>query len=150
MNKYKKRIRNLYQKGQKEPFSISRSKINLFLECQRCFYLDRRLGLGRPSMPSFSLNSAVDHLLKNEFDLLRKNGQKHSLIDKYGVNALPFKHKDFPVWRGDVDRFSGATYLDKGTNLIIDGISLTTFGLMKMRDFLSLITNLLQLKKKLA
>jgi hypothetical protein len=83
MNKYKQRKRNLYSPNSKLPFRISRSKIDLFLECPRCFYLDRRLGLGRPSMPGFALNSAVDALLKNEFDLLRKKGQAHELIKNF-------------------------------------------------------------------
>ena len=89
MNKYKQRKGNLYQSGLEKPFSISRSKIDLFLECPRCFYLDRKLGLGRPGMPGFALNSAVDTLLKNEFDLLRKNGQRHELMIKYGIDAIP-------------------------------------------------------------
>lgn len=122
MGIYRKRQSLLYQKGQKEPFTISRSKIDMFLQCQRCFYLDRKLGLGRPSMPGFSLNSAVDHLLKNEFDLLRKNGQKHALMEKYEVDAVPFNHKDLPQCRGDVTPFSGAKHLHKKTNLIIDGL----------------------------
>ncbi len=40
------RTRNLYDPASKEPFRLSRSKIDLFLECARCFYLDRRLGVG--------------------------------------------------------------------------------------------------------
>lgn len=122
MGIYRKRQRLLYQKGQIEPFTISRSKIDMFLQCQRCFYLDRKLGLGRPSMPGFSLNSAVDHLLKNEFDLLRKNGQKHALMEKYEVDAVPYNHKDLPQWRGDVTPYSGAKHLHKKTNLVIDGL----------------------------
>jgi len=62
MNKYRQRKRNLYNPSSKTPFRISRGKIDLFLECPRCFYLDRRLGLGRPSMPGWALNSAVDQL----------------------------------------------------------------------------------------
>jgi len=122
MNKYKQRKRNLYQKGLEKPFSISRSKIDLFLECPRCFYLDRKLGLGRPGMPGFSLNSAVDALLKNEFDLLRKNGQKHELMEKYEIDAIPFNHPDLPIWRDDVYRYVGASVLHKMTNLLICGI----------------------------
>lgn len=95
MSKYKQRKGNLYQKGLEKPFSISRSKIDLFLECPRCFYLDRKLGLGRPSMPGFSLNSAVDALLKNEFDLLREKGQAHELMEKYKINAIPFFSSGF-------------------------------------------------------
>lgn len=122
MNKYRQRKGNLYITGNELPFSISRSKITLFLECQRCFYLDRKLGLGRPGMPGFSLNSAVDALLKNEFDLLRKNGEQHELMKKYGINAIPFSHPNLPVWRDDVYRYKGASVLHKPTNLEICGI----------------------------
>jgi len=73
-------------------------------------------------MPGWSLNSAVDHLLKNEFDLLRKNSQSHKLMDKYKIDAVPFSHPDLPVWRDDNHRHVGATVLHKGTNLIINGI----------------------------
>ncbi len=119
---YRKRQANLYNLNAKNPFRISRSKIDLFLECPRCFYLDRRLGLGRPSMPGFSLNSAVDALLKNEFDLLRKKGQQHELMKKYKIEAIPFSHPDLPIWRDDVYRFVGASVIHRPTNLEICGI----------------------------
>lgn len=73
-------------------------------------------------MPGFSLNSAVDALLKNEFDLLRKNGEKHELMVKYGIDAIPFSHPDLPLWRDDVYRYVGASVLHKKTNLLICGI----------------------------
>jgi CRISPR/Cas system-associated exonuclease Cas4 (RecB family) len=126
MNKYRQRKGNLYDplrhgSGQ-APFRISRSKIDLFLKCPRCFYLDRRLGLGRPSMPGFALNSAVDQLLKNEFDLLRQNGEKHELMGRYGIDAIPFSHPDLPEWRDDHYHFKGACTLHRPTNLEICGI----------------------------
>jgi len=117
-----KRKNNLYNSSSDISFSISRSKIDLFLECPRCFYLDRKLGVPRPGMPGWSLNSAVDHLLKNEFDLLRKSGQPHKLMDKYKINAVPFDHPDLPVWRDDNYRHIGATVLHKKTNLKVCGI----------------------------
>ncbi len=117
-----KRINNLYSPDSDIPFSISRSKIDLFLECPKCFYLDRKLGVSRPGMPGWPLNSAVDRLLKNEFDILRKNGQSHKLMDQYGIDAVPFSHPDLPVWRDDNNRHVGATILHKKTNLIINGI----------------------------
>jgi hypothetical protein len=122
MNRYHQRRGNLYRTGQKEVFTVSRSKIDLFLECPRCFYLDRKLGLARPSMPGFSLNSAVDALLKNEFDLLRKSGEKHELMKKYGVDAVPFSHPDLAIWRDDVNRWEGASVIHRPTNLRISGI----------------------------
>ena len=106
----------------KEPFRLSRSKIDLFLECPRCFYLDRRLKISRPSMPGFSLNNAVDALLKKEFDLLRKNGESHELMKKYKIDAVPLQHPDLGVWRDDVHRYTGASVLHKETNFMIQGI----------------------------
>ena len=64
----KKSSRYLFKPESKEPHKISRSKIDLFIECPRCFYLGERLGVKRPSMPGFTLNIAVDELLKKEFD----------------------------------------------------------------------------------
>lgn len=121
-NRYRQRQGNLYRPGQKFPFRISRSKIDSFLECPRCFYLDRRLGLGRPSMPGWALNSAVDALLKKEFDLLRRKGQAHELMKKYQIDAVPFSHPKLPVWRDDVWQFLGASALHQPTNLEICGI----------------------------
>ena len=117
-----KRKSNLYNSDSNATFNISRSKIDFFLECPRCFYLDRKLGVARPGMPGWPLNSAVDQLLKNEFDLLRKNGGSHKLMDKYKIDAVPFSHPDLPVWRDDNNRHIGATVLHKKTNLIIAGI----------------------------
>ena len=66
-----KRTKNIYDPASKNPFKLSRSKIDLFLECPRCFYLHRRLGVGRPPGYPFTLNVAVDALLKKEFDIHR-------------------------------------------------------------------------------
>lgn len=118
MNKYKQRQRNLYQPYQAQPFKLSRSKIDNFLKCPRCFYLDRRLGLGRPSMPGWALNSAVDQLLKNEFDLLRKKGEQHELMKQYKIDVIPFSHPDIEEWRNN---FVGKQYLHEATNLLIFG-----------------------------
>lgn len=117
-NKYMWKKPALYNSNSSEPFKISRSKIDFFIECPRCFYLDRKLGISRPSMPSFSLNSAVDALLKKEFDLLRQKGQAHDLMVKYHVDAVPFQHENLDLWR---ENFKGAQYLHPKTNLIITG-----------------------------
>lgn len=113
-----KRTKNLYQPGAREPFSLSRTKIELFLECPRCFYLDRRLGVGRPPGFPFALNSAVDTLLKKEFDIHRAKNMRHPLMEKYGVDAVPVDHKDLTEWRHN---FTGVRFLHKPTNLLIFG-----------------------------
>lgn len=109
---------NLFDANSTFPFRLSRSKIDLFINCQRCFYLDRKLGVAQPPGFPFSLNSAVDKLLKKEFDILRKKGKQHPLMKKFGVEAIPFKHEKLDEWR---DPFKGITYAFKPTNFIITG-----------------------------
>lgn len=116
------RKRNLFDPVSELPFKLSRSKIDSFLKCPRCFYFDRRLGVDVPSGPSFSLNSAVDVLLKNEFDILRKKKEPHELMKKYGVDAIPYDHPDLPVWRDDVHTWEGVKHYHEKTNLVITGI----------------------------
>ncbi len=122
MRKWKTRISNKYDSKSKEPFRLSRSRIERFLECPRCFYLDRKFGIDRPSMPGWSLNSAVDTLLKKEFDLLRKKGEKHELMQKYNIDAVPYDHPDLSEWRDDGNKYTGAKFLHKKTNIEVDGI----------------------------
>jgi len=80
------------------------------------------MGVPRPGMPGWPLNIAVDKLLKNEFDLLRKKEESHKLMDKYKINAVPFSHPDLSIWRDDYHKYTGACVLHKKTNLNICGI----------------------------
>ena len=112
------RTRNLYAPGADTPFKLSRSKIDLFVSCPRCFYIDRRLGTRRPPGFPFSLNSAVDALLKTEFDAHRIAGTQHPLLKQYGVDARPVAHDQLDEWR---ENFKGVRFLHTPTNLIITG-----------------------------
>ena len=114
-----RRVKGLFDPKSKESFKISRSKIDLFIECPRCFYLDRRLGIGRPPGFPFSLNSAVDALLKKEFDFHRAQHTPHPFMKAYGIDAIPFEHEKMNEWRDSLR--AGVQYLHKPTNLIITG-----------------------------
>ncbi|MEK7177536.1 MAG: PD-(D/E)XK nuclease family protein, partial [Patescibacteria group bacterium] len=109
----------LYTPGSLSPFRLSRSKIDLFLNCPRCFYFDRRLGVAQPPGFPFSLNSAVDKLLKKEFDLHRADGTPHPLMKTYKIDAVPLKNNNMDKWR-DALR-GGIEYLHKETNFNITG-----------------------------
>ncbi|MEK9156139.1 MAG: PD-(D/E)XK nuclease family protein [Patescibacteria group bacterium] len=111
--------RKLYDNNSAEPFKLSRSKIDLFVKCPRCFYLDRKLGIARPDMPGWPINSAIDELLKREFDLHRAKGEAHPLMKHYGIDAVPFAHEKMDEWRDSLRR--GIQYLHKPTGLILTG-----------------------------
>ncbi len=99
-------------------FRLSRSKIDLYMDCPRCFYLDNKLGVKRPPGYPFALNSAVDTLLKKEFDILRAKGETHKLIEKYGVDARPTSHKMLDTWR---ENFKGVSFYHKETGFTVSG-----------------------------
>ncbi len=113
------RTHNLYDPASAKPFRLSRSKIDLFLECPRCFYLDRRVGIGRPPGYPFSLNSAVDALLKKEFDIHRAKGMAHPLMKQYRIDAIPLAHDRIDEWRDSLRR--GVTFKVPKTNLMVTG-----------------------------
>jgi len=112
---YKK---ELFDPKNDKPIKISRSKIDLFINCPRCFYLDKRLGISRPQFPAFTLNNAVDTLLKKEFDIHRAQKETHPLMKTYGIEAIPFEHSDMNIWR---ENFKGIQVHHQPSNLIITG-----------------------------
>jgi CRISPR/Cas system-associated exonuclease Cas4 (RecB family) len=101
-----------------EKWRLSRSKIDFFFECPRCFYLDNKLGTKRPSFPSFNLNIAVDELFKKEFDIHRKAKSQHPIMEKYNIEAVPFDHKNMDTWR---DPFVGVEFKEPETGLTVSG-----------------------------
>jgi hypothetical protein len=110
----------VYNPASGDPFRISRSKIELYVNCPRCFYLDRRQGIVRPPSYPFTLNNAVDLLLKREFDVYRQRQEAHPLMIANGVTAIPLAHPEFSRWR---DPFRGGiVYRHTPTNLNITGV----------------------------
>src|SRR5688572_9738728 len=107
-----------YKLGQSAPFKVSRSKIELFMQCKRCFWLDVRLKIKRPDGPPFNINKAIDELFKKEFDAYRHKGEPHPLMVQYDVSAVPFMHEKLDDWR---ETFVGVQALHPATNLLVFG-----------------------------
>jgi len=107
-----------YIPGQKDVFKLSRSKIELFVQCPRCFWLDIRMKIKRPSGPPFQINKAIDELLKKEFDVYRAKGKSHPLMVDNQIKAVPMQHDDLDKWRHN---FTGVSTLHEPTNLHIFG-----------------------------
>ncbi len=108
------RKKRIFDPSSTQPHRLSRSKVDLFLECPRCFYLGERYGVGRPSMAAFTLNIAVDHLLKKEFDTHRAAKSAHPLMASYGIDAVPFQHSKLEEWRHN---FTGVERFHEPTNI---------------------------------
>ena len=93
---------------------ISRSAVELHLGCQRCFYLQYKHKIRPKSLP-FTLNIAVDHIVKSEFDYYRAKQEPHPLFLEHNIDAVPFAHEKMDEWR---ENFKGLRYIDeeKGFN----------------------------------
>lgn len=118
MSQYYKPNRNPNWNYGGQRWRLSRSKIDLFKECPRCFYIDNKLGTARPPGFPFNLNSAVDALFKKEFDIHREEGTPHPLMTEYGIDAVPFKHPKMDIWR---ENFKGVETKHTPTGFTIAG-----------------------------
>ena len=117
-----KRVRSssIYDPFQTDDFKISRGKFANYLTCERCFYLDRVIGLDEPGTPGWTLNATTDTLLKKEFDVCRELQVPHRLMDKFGLSGVvPFKHPDLDKWRDALRHGLMSRYKD--TNIILTG-----------------------------
>ena len=94
-----------------KPIQLSPNSLNLYLECPRCFWLDKKMGIKRPPPYPYALNSAVDILLKEEFDSYRAKNQPHPLLLENNIQARLFSNQNLlNQWRSN---FSGIRYFDK-------------------------------------
>lgn len=112
------RTKNLFDPASSAPYKLSRSRLENFLRCARCFYLDRRLGVDVPPGYPFNLNSAVDTLLKKEFDIHRASGTAHPLMTAYGLDLVPCDNSNMDEWRTN---FTGVTYHHQPSGFLVSG-----------------------------
>ena len=106
------RHRKFFDPNNENPFEISRSKVENFVRCPACFWLDKVKGIKFPSMPPFNINSNTDKLLKRDFDAVR-GIKTHPILEKNGLGHLiPFKHDDLDKWTSS---------LHEETNILLGG-----------------------------
>jgi hypothetical protein len=117
-NNYWRERSQPYKLGQSAPFKVSRSKIELFKQCPRCFWLDVRLKVKRPEGPPFNINKAIDELFKKEFDTYRAKGAPHPIMEEYSIEAIPYTHEKLDDWR---ETFVGVQAPHQATNLLVFG-----------------------------
>lgn len=101
-----------------EPFSLSRSAIEEHVRCPRCFYLNIRRGVPKVKTFPFTLNNAVDALLKKEFDQHREKKSKHPIAVKYQIDAIPLAYPDIEQWQNKND---GLNFIHAESNFRVCG-----------------------------
>ena len=93
------RHRGTYKPDHPAPYELSRSRIENFVKCEACFYLQQVKGVKFPSIPGFNINEATDVLLKKDFDKCRELGVTHPFLEARGLGHLvPLRHDNFELW----------------------------------------------------
>lgn len=97
---------------------LSRSKIELFLDCPRCFWLDVKKNVKRPAMFPYTINNAIDFLLKREFDAYREKVTPHPIMAKNNIDAVPYRSPHMDQWRSN---FNGVRHEHEKTGFLVYG-----------------------------
>ena len=113
---FKKKV---YSSNSSKPFKLSRTKIDLFFECRRCFFLDQKFGIKRPHGTPLVLSNRIVEDFKKELNTCRAERVIHSKVKELNKNLIPTSHNNLEEWKSS---FKGATFHDDSTNLLIYGI----------------------------
>lgn len=88
-----------------DSIQLSPSKLNLFMECERCFWLKINKGMKRPSGPFPSLPSGMDGIIKEHFDRYRGDGEVPPELAESNITAVPHPDEELLAdarnWRSD-------------------------------------------------
>ncbi len=105
----------------KDPLRLSRSRWDNFIKCPKCFYLKEKHDIDPPGQPGHPINSRVDALLKEEFDLLRKEEKPHKIFKEYNLNFIPYNKLDPEVLAKYRNNFKGVEAKSKKTKYTLFG-----------------------------
>lgn len=118
------RHRGVFQPDNLAPYELSRTRIENFVSCKGCFWLQQLKGVKPPDIPSFTINTATDILLKRDADRVRGK-RSLSIWERAGLGHLvPFSHDDLENWTNSLqfglnDRYFNVVH--RPTNLKVGG-----------------------------
>lgn len=105
--------KKLYINNNLNPFSLSRSKIDLYFDCNRCFYLDQKFGIKRPHGTPLVINNFVVKHFKNILNKYRRNQRVFPDSLKINKKLIPSNNENLENWNHP---FKGISFIDKKTN----------------------------------
>jgi len=98
---------------------LSRSQLEVFVRCPRCFWLMKRHGVRPPESYPYTLNNALDGLVKREFDGYRAKGELPPILKEANLQARLFLDTDqLRRWRSNQ---AGLRWKDGLTGYLLTG-----------------------------
>lgn len=104
--------------AKREKIQLSPSALNIFLECEKCFWMDYRAGIRRPRGLFPSLPGGMDVLIKRYFDRYRAVGKMPPELEGKVQGELLGDVEMLNKWRS---WRSGLSFYDKESNAVLVG-----------------------------
>ena len=98
---------------------LSPRSLSLFLECPRCFWLEKVKGKSRPKKPSSSLPNGMDQLIKKYFDKYRARGKFPPEIEGVVEGKIFVDQERIRKWRSW--QKTELKYEDKNLRALLSG-----------------------------
>lgn len=108
----RKRHQGVFKPDHPAPYELSRGKVEKFISCKACFWLDRVAGIKDIDSPSFTINTTTDILLKRDADRVRGKSSL-PLWEANGLGHLiPFEHEHLENWTKSQQFGQDATFFN--------------------------------------
>jgi len=93
-----RRHRGKFDPTNPSPYELSRTRVENFIKCKACFWLEQLHKVKPPEIPSFTINTTTDILLKRDSDAVRGKSAL-PIWKKAGLGRMiPFAHEDLNNW----------------------------------------------------
>ncbi len=118
------RHRGTFKPDNPEPYELSRSRIETFIGCKACFWLQQIGNVKPPQMPAFTINTTTDILLKRDADAVRGK-LSLPLWEENGLgHMIPFEHEHLENWTNSLNYGKDDTFFNvihEETNIKLGG-----------------------------
>ena len=119
-----KRHRGKFDPSNPNPYELSRGRVENFLKCKACFWLEQIKKVKPPEIPSFTINTTTDILLKRDSDSVRGKSSLRIWQEAGLGHMIPYNHEDLEKWTNSLHYGLNESYFNtihKDTNIKLGG-----------------------------
>jgi len=107
-----KRHRGAFDPRHPAPYELSRSRVENYIKCKACFWLEQIHRVKPPDFPDFTINTTTDILLKRDADTVRGKSTL-PIWEAHGLgHMIPFKHEHLDNWANSMQYGTNETYFN--------------------------------------
>jgi ATP-dependent exoDNAse (exonuclease V) beta subunit len=106
------RHRGAFDRNNPAPYELSRSRVENYIKCRACFWLQQIHKVSPPEIPSFTINTTTDILLKRDADAVRGRSSL-PLCERNGLgHMIPYEHENLEKWASSLHYDTNDSYFN--------------------------------------